>query len=89
MNEVGGGSWDEIDRGEAALVVWATRWSLPLNPEDCEAIAASVISASRSNASREAIYALTEAAIVSHQQAIKSLYRAGPDSEPSSESISE
>jgi len=46
-------SWGEVDRGEAALAVWARRWSLPLNPEDCEAIAASIIGASRSNASRD------------------------------------
>jgi hypothetical protein len=73
-------SWDEIDRSAAALVVWATRWSLPLNPEDCEAIAASVIGASRSNASRDEIYALTEAAIASHERAIEGLYRRGPSS---------
>jgi hypothetical protein len=82
-------SWDEIDRGEAALVVRATRWSLPLNPADCEAIAASVIGASRSNASRDEIYALTEAAIASHEQAIEGLYRRGTSSQHDSDSRSD
>jgi hypothetical protein len=82
-------SWDEIDGGEAALVVWATRWSLPLNPQDCEAIAASVIGASRSNASRDEIYAVTEAAIASHEQAIEGLYRRGPSSQHDSDSRSD
>ena len=58
--------WVEIDRGEAAMVLWATRWSLPLNPEDCEAIAASVIWAARSGLTREEIYAETERAIALH-----------------------
>ena len=58
--------WIEVDRGEAAMVLWATRLSLPLNPEDCEAIAASIIWASRSGLTREEIYAETEKAVASY-----------------------
>jgi len=82
-------SWGEVDRGEAALAVWARRWSLPLNPEDCEAIAASIIGASRSNASRDLIYVLTEAAIASHERAIEGLYRCGPSSQRDSDTASD
>ena len=52
--------WDEIDRAEAAIVVWATRWGFPINPEDCEAIAVSAVTAAKSKWSREQIYESTE-----------------------------
>jgi hypothetical protein len=63
-------TWDEIDRAEAAVVVWARRWELPLNPEDCEAIAASAVAAARSTWSRERIYEITEDAITRHEDLV-------------------
>jgi hypothetical protein len=63
-------TWDEIDRAEAAVAAWAKRWELPLNPEDCEAIAASAVVAARSTWSREHIYKVTEEAITKHEELI-------------------
>jgi hypothetical protein len=60
-------SWDEVDRAEAAVAVWALRWGLVLNPEDCEATAVSAVTAARSSWSRDEIYTVTEDYITDHE----------------------
>jgi hypothetical protein len=62
------------------MALIAQRWQLPLNPEDCEMIAAAIIRAARSGASREQIYADTSVAVSEHERNIESTYEPGPES---------